>query len=243
MKQKIFIYSLLLSLFIGFQSCDDDDDVIYFDHSHATEDAEKMIALSLSYGSYGLVSVMNQISNEIQEISECDSVYQYNDTIRGETGSGNISYEYIYNEIYELNCEADDGALFNSTATQTFDSPYYSYDHDLVIDFDVTGLKEESESEIFNGTYKRTGWWEQGYYNQDYYFDFECTISNAAVSKASNKIYSGTSEFVLVESYHFANLEFTYKGTVEFINEDEAKVIFDSGDIFYVDLNNVSLAD
>ena len=217
--------------------------MIYFDHSYATEDAEKIVALSLSYSSYGMVAVMNQVSNEIQEISECDSTYEYTDTIQGETGSGNISYEYICNEMYKLNCGTNESVQFSSTASQTFNAPHYSYDHDLVIDFDVAGLEEESTSETFNGIYNRSGWWEQGYYNQDYYFDFECEILNAEVSKESNKIYAGTSEFVLVESYRFANLEFTYKGTVEFQNEDEAKVIFDNGDTFYVDLNNISLAD
>ncbi|QGY44626.1 hypothetical protein GM418_13420 [Maribellus comscasis] len=244
MKFKIIVYSLLFGLFIGFQSCEDDDDeVIYFDRSYASEDAEKIVALSLSYSSYGMVAVMNQISNEIQEISECDSIYEYQDTIQGETDSENISYEYIYNETYKLNCGTVDSVQFSSTASQTFDAPRYSYDHELAIDFDVTGLENESESETFNGLYNRTGWWEQGYYNQDYYFDFECEVLDAAVDKETDKIYAGTAEFTLVESYRFANVEFTYKGTVEFQSEDEAKVTFDNGDTFYIDLNNISLAD
>ncbi len=242
MKTKLLISIAAMGLVPVMQGCDDHGEVIYIDPVYAYEDAQEAIAVSLAYSSYGLVANMNQASNEIQDISTCDQLHQNKDTIYNETAPGYISYEYVYNEEYMLSCD-NPSVDYDLTAEETLKTVRASYDHSLSVNFTVTGLEDESSDEIYNGAYKRIGAWDAIYYDDDYQFTFDSQIADAHVSKQSHKIYSGTVTFTLVQSYGATNVDYTYQGTVEFLNEDEAKVVFDDGSEYMVDLNNISIND
>ena len=242
--KKIRYLLPVLGLLFALSACDDNDNsTIYVDPRYANTDAEEAIALSLSYSSYGLVANMNQISNEIEDVSSCDSLYSNSDSFHGETYPGTISYDYEYNEEYNLSCDDNPEITYALTGTQTFKTLRSTYQHELKANFVVSGLRDSSDDEIYTGEYQRSGIWEAEHYDDNYQFDFDCKIDKAFVSKQSNKIYAGTATFTLQESYSFSNLDFTYKGTVEFISENEARVEFDNGDVFNVDLNNVSIGE
>jgi len=241
MKTRLLMSMVVMGLFPAIQSCDDDDDVIYIDPVYAYSDAQEAIAISLAYSSYGLVANMEQASDEIQDISTCGELYQNTETVHNETEPGYISYDYAYTEEYLMSCD-NPAVDYDLTATETLEAVRASYEHSITVSFTVTGLADESADEIYNGAYKRTGYWDANYYDDDYRFTFDSQIADAYLSKQSGKIYSGTMTFTLVESYESSNLDYTYKGTVEFLNEDEAKVVFDDGSEFLVDLNNISIS-
>lgn len=236
----------VMGLFPAMQSCDDDGEVIYIDPAYAYADAQEAVAISLAYSSYGLIANMEQASSEIQEISACDQLYQNTETIHHETEPGNISYEwgsYTYQEEYIMSCDHP-SVDYDLTATVILDAVRASYEHSITVGFTVTGLDDESTDEIYDGAYKRTGYWEANYYDDDYRVTFDSQVADAHVSKQSHKIYSGTVTFTLVESYsNPEDIDYTYNGTVEFLNEDEAKVVFDDGSEFNVDLHNISIDD
>jgi len=239
MKTKLLISMAAAGLLSVMQGCDDGD-VIYIDPIYAYSDAEEAVAISLAYSSYGLVANMNQASSEIQEISTCDQLYQNSDTTYNETKPGYISYEYIYKEEYLMSCD-NPSVSYDLTATETLEAVRASYNHGITVNFEITGLEDESADEIYNGAYKRTGSWDANYYDDDYKFTFDSQVADVHLAKQTGKIYSGTVTFTLVESYESSNLDYTYNGTVEFLDEDQAKVVFDDGNEFYVDLNNMSI--
>ncbi|MDF0715975.1 hypothetical protein PY092_07440 [Muricauda sp. 334s03] len=246
MKKRILTVSVfpLLFMLLGIlQGCEDDDDVIIITRYYAYEDAEEAIAVSLSYGTYGMVSNMNRASEEIQENNDCDSLYQKTDSFYDETYTGYISYEYEYQEAYIWSCEPDSKVEYDLSATQHLEVVRANYDHEIELDFDITGLDEANEAEAYSGTYKRTGEWESNYNQETYSFEFDSTLIETLVSKESNKIYAGTATFTLVQNYSYSNVTYTYEGTVEFVSDEEARVEFDSGEVFYVDLGNISIAE
>ncbi|WP_318342838.1 hypothetical protein [Flagellimonas baculiformis] len=225
------------------QGCEDDDDVIIITRNYAYEDAEEAIAVSLSYGTYGVVANMNRASEEIQENNDCDVLYQETDSFHDQTYSGYISYEYEYQEEYIWSCEPNSTVDYSLSASQHLEAVRANYEHEIALDFDITGLDEGSEAEAYGGTYDRTGEWESNYNQETYSFEFNSTLIETLVSKDSNKIYAGTATFTLVQDYSYSNVSYTYQGTVEFVSDEEARVEFDSGEVFYVDLGNISIAE
>jgi hypothetical protein len=221
MKRKFMLSAALLGLF----STGCDDEVIYIDPVHARADAQEVIAISLSYGSYGLVANVNQASNEIKEIADCGEVYQNSDSFHDENPVGYWSYDYQYEEEYLRLCDGDQAVDYNLTADEKFEAARTSYDHTISVDFKISGLADESNDEIYNGVYTRTGNWDAIYYDNNYSFTFESRVADTHVSKESHKIESGTVTFTLVQNYGNSNLDYVYEGTVEFLNEDEAKVV------------------
>nr|WP_293294507.1 hypothetical protein [Allomuricauda sp.] len=237
----ISLCSLLSMLMATLSGCEDDDDVIILTHYY--EDAGEAIAVSISYGAYGMAANMNKASEEIQENSDCDMPYQETDSFYDETYTGYFSYEYEYQEEYIWSCEPNSTVDYSLSATQHLEAVRANYDHEIEVDFYISGLDEENEAEAYGGTYERTGEWESNYNQETYSFEFDCTLIEAMVSKESNKIYAGTAIFTLVQNYSHSNLSYTYQGTVEFVSDEEAKVEFDSGEVFYVDLGNVSITE
>lgn len=246
MKKRILILSicsLLLMLMATLQGCEDDDDVIIITRNYAYEDAEEAIAVSLSYGTYGMVANMNRASEEIQENNDCDVLYQETDSFYDQTYSGYIGYEYEYQEEYIWSCEPNSTVDYSLSATQHLESVRANYDHEIALDFNIAGLDDEHEAEAYGGTYDRTGEWESNYNQESYSFEFNSVLIETLVSKDSNKIYAGTATFTLVQDYSYSNVSYTYQGTVEFVSDEEARVEFDSGEVFYVDLGNISIAE
>ncbi|WP_375587344.1 hypothetical protein [Flagellimonas aurea] len=239
----LFLKSLLFisaSLLLG---CDDDDDLVIITYHYAQNDAEEALAISLSYASYGFVANMSKASTEIQENYACDQWYYENESISEETVSGHLSYEYSYEEEFRWSCDPIYEVDYNLMGMQhlSFGSNV-KYLHDIGVDFQVTGLEENSPYENYEGTYSRFGDWQSDYNGEGYYFTFRSEILEAKVSKSSNKITSGTVNFRLTQDYRHSQMSYTYEGTVEFINEDEARVIYDSGEVFYIDLTHASIS-
>lgn len=247
MKRRTFfkpsiIFSLLFSLTLLTTSCDNDDDKVIYVYSY--EDAQEAIAISLAYDSYGLVANFDKVSNEIEVNDECDILYEESDTEEGDfTASGLSTYVYNYNEAYTKYCDPDLYVNYTLTAEQVIEAVRISTTHSISVDFTTTGLEDTSENEIYNGTYNRNGGWETVYSEETYNFNYESTVEDILVSKATGKIVSGTSTFTLVQEYSYDNLTYTYAGVVEFLNEDEAKVTFDDGNEFYVNINNLSISN
>ncbi|QDO95237.1 hypothetical protein FNB79_15070 [Formosa sediminum] len=242
LKSRITYLLLLFALTISFTACeDDDDDVIIYVHTY--EDAQEAIAISLAYDSYGLVAYFENISNEIEVNNECDVLYEDSDTETGEFNSSELTtYVYNYNEIYTKYCDPELYVDYALSAEQLIESVRVSTTHNINVNLITTGLEETSENEIYNGTYNRNGGWETEYSEEYYNFSYSSEVSDILLSKATGEIISGTSTFTLTQDYGYNNLTYTYEGVVEFLNKDEAKVTFDDGSVFYINISNLSIS-
>lgn len=246
LRKRILMVSVscLFTIAIGLlQGCDDDDDVLLITRHYAYTDAEEIIAISLSYSTYGMVANMNRVSEEIQEDHDCNVLYEENDSFSTETFTGYIGYEYNYEEAFIWTCEPDTEVDYDLSAVQAFESVRYDYTHNIELDLNISGLDDTDPDEIYQGIYDRKGEWESNYNEETYSFVFESDIIETMVSKDSNKIYAGYANFYLSQTYSYSNITYSYEGSVEFIDENEARVEFDNGEVFYVDLNNISIAD
>lgn len=243
-KLILFPLMLLVGLFIlpGCEEEDDSENIITIEISKT--DAEEIVAGAITYGSYGLVASMDQVSQEITEITDCDLLYVNADTIDGETIPGYISYSYQYNEEYQRTCGEEPFIQYSLTGTQIFDAPRIEYNHQLAIDFTIEGLNEYSEDELYTGNYFREGITESSWKNEPIDFSFEANINTPIyVSKATHKIYAGSLTFNLEQDYERSNVTYSYSGTIEFVNEDEAVVTFSNGEQFTIAIDHISISD
>ncbi len=247
MKKLILTPFLLLAILFINQGCDDDDDNSTdntYSINFSKSDAEEIIANSISYSTYGLVASMNQVSQEIDEITECDIEYVNEDTKYGESVPGYISYTYNYTEEYKKTCAESSTIQYSLTGEQIFDAPRVEYNHDLSVDFTIEGLDDSYDDELYTGKYSRQGDGESGVSSENYNFKFSTEIENAVyVSKETNKIYAGILNFSLEQEYEESNVTYSYSGTIEFVDENEALVTFDNGDSFNVTLDNISISE
>lgn len=243
LKSRIAYFLLLFVFAIIITACDDDDDDEIIIYVHTYEDAQEAIAISLAYDSYGLVAYFENVSSEIEINNECDILYEDSDTETGEfNSSGLTTYEYNYNESYTKYCDPELYVDYTLTAEQLIESTRITTTHSINTDLITTGLEDTSENEIYNGTYSRSGGWETAYSEESYNFTYESKVTDIFLSKTTGEIISGTSTFTLTQKYSYDNLTYTYEGTVEFIDENEAKVTFDDGSVFYVNINNLSIS-
>ncbi|MEH6682590.1 MAG: hypothetical protein V7724_18760 [Sediminicola sp.] len=236
------IFSLLFTATLLTTSCEDDDDGVLVIYSY--EDAQEAIAISLAYESYGLVANFDKVSEEIEGNHECEVLNEESESETGDfTASGLTTYVYDYTESFTKYCDPDLYVSYDLLAEQTIESVRISKTHTIHVDFITTGLEDSSENEIYNGAYTRNGGWETVYSNENYDFTYESDVVDVQVSKETGKIVSGTSTFTLTEEYSYNNLTYTYTGIVKFIDEDKAKITFDSGEVFYVNTNNLSISN
>lgn len=242
MKIRILKPLMVVLLITATISCDDDDDTIIIEVP-SYEDAQEIVALSLSYDSYGLVAQFEQMNSTITDSSECETLYEDSDVQTGAWDSGLITYQYDYTEAYTKYCEPELYVDYTTSASQLLEAVRFTATHEVTAQFVATGLEAESDSEIYNGSYERSGLWESTTDEDFYNFDYKSQVNEVFLSKETGKITSGTATFTLSETYSQENLTYSYEGTVEFLNEEEAMVTFDTGEVFYVNLNNVSISN
>ena len=242
LKLNTILKSIALILAFTALSCYDDDTTIIIDRDLASKDAEELIAISLSYDTYGLVAHFDHIGQEIENISECDVT---NTDTQIETGNINSNYDYIYTftEVFTLYCEPELYLEYALEGDLEFDAYNFEEIQQININFTTTGLEDISDEEIYNGNYNTTGEMQSDFNNNTYEYSYDSTIFDIRVNKESNKIVSGSVTFSLVQTYSRNNLTYTYNGTIEFLNENAAEVTFDNGEVFVVDINNVSISN
>lgn len=240
-----FPFNLLLYSGLSFLllSCNDDDDDTIVIEIPSLQDAQEVVAISLAYDSYGLTAHFEEMSQTINEANECGVLNENNDSGSGDWDSDSITYTYSINEEFTKFCDPALLIEYSSTAAQELDAPRFSGTHTINTEFTVTGLEEEVENEEYTGFYNKVGIYESGNDEQFYEFSYKSDLSNILVSKELGKIISGNVIFTLEQEYDYNDLTYTYMGSVEFLNENEARVEFETGEEFIVDLNNVSISN
>ncbi|WP_281752325.1 hypothetical protein [Neptunitalea chrysea] len=240
--RKVLVAILVLMLGI-LSSCQDDDDVVIVRYVYAYEDAEEILAESIAYGSYGFVANLRQASEEIQT-NTCEQSINNSDSFSDTNLWGSVTYDYMYTEEYTNYCNPEAYVTYDLEATQNLGAYNYDFEHDISLNFQVTGLDVSSDSEYYLGDYDRSGEWK-ALYDDDlrYTFILDIDFENLSVSKSSNKIYAGEANFVLEQVYNAPGLVYTYSGSIEFLSENEAKVTYDNGESFIIYLNNISLSN
>jgi len=241
MKIKLLFIGALTLLSTLFSSCEDDD-VVVVDPDDAYTDAQNAIAVSLAYQAYGMVANINYAAETLIDHAECDKPYSKSDTLDGEMPWHYGHYTYYCAENYLVPCSDTQPIEYGLEAKQVFEG-HRSYEHHIALAFTVDGKSSNANDQVFNGMYKREGGLDAVESVNSYQFAFESELQDVYLSKQSDKIYRGTADFTLTENYGSSSPTYTYHGQVEFVNENEAKVVFDEGETFTVNLHNLSITE
>lgn len=236
-----WLAGLSLLILLGLTSCEDDNVIVVIDPDLSELDAQELMAVILSYDTYGLVAQFDQIGKAVEDLSECGETTENTETETG--GYNRYDYEYTYTEIYTLNCEPERSVIYDLSGRQDIDALNYDAVHDILTAFTTTGLEESSADEIHNGTYGRGGSWQSDNSDAGYDFEYDSTLFDVRVSKETHQIQSGTGTFTLIQNYKGSGEQYTYTGTIVFLNAAQAEVTFEDGESFIVDLGNVSIAE
>ena len=236
MKRIGLLFTAILSVLTT--SCDtNDDEVVVVVISE--ERAAEIIASSLAYNTYGLASVVNYVSNEISQELECGEQAENNGT--NTFSSSFVQYTYTFDETFSRTCTDTEQVNYDFTALQDIDAFYFTSRQDVEGGFVVTGLEESAPSELFNGNYQREGDWFSKVFEDSLDVLLNINFNELNVSKDTYFITSGISDFSLDVDYSETDESTSFRGTVTFLNEDEARIDFENGDSFLLNLNDGSI--
>ncbi|WP_130857956.1 hypothetical protein [Olivibacter jilunii] len=240
MKIKILLIGSLFMSSLMLNACDDEVNTVVIDPDDAYLDAQNAIAVSLAYHTYGMVANMTLAGNLMVDRLTCDKIYSHSDTVQGDSRFHYGDYTYYYSEKYQVPCSNTGLVEYFLEANEEF-AGQRLYEHDIALKFSISGTNSEADDQVYNGDYRRSGSLYAVNSYKSYHFTFECDLHDVHLSKDTDKIYKGTTDFTLTKNYEGSKLMYTYHGKVEFMNEQEAKVIFDDGGIFTINLNNLSI--
>ena len=231
-KQTFLIALLALSSI--FTSCEDDNASVVIVVSE--ERAAEVVATSLAYNTYGMASSVYYISNAINTQLNCDETGTDNSTINYTSLFGGVTAVHQYNDSYSKTCSPNPIINFETEAQQSVDAVYFSSNHNVNGDFVVTGLEDTALNELYSGMYHRVGDWYSKIYHDSMDIDYTMAFNELVVDKATYYITGGTSEFTLITKYSESTESYTFKGTVTFLNQDEAQIDFEDGDSYLLNL-------
>lgn len=216
-------------------SCEtEDDEVIVVVISE--ERAAEIVAASLAYNTYGLASNVNYFSNEISNVLDCGEQGNNSGTLNYTSIFGNVTSSYRFNETFSKNCDPIEAISYSIDAFQDIDAVYFDSQQDVDSQFMVTGLEAEATNELYSGSYQREGDWFSKTFNDSLDVLYAMDFANLSIDKDTFFIVSGTSTFSLNVDYSETSESSTFNGTVTFINEDEARIDFNNGDTYLLDL-------
>ncbi|MDT0605955.1 hypothetical protein [Croceitalea rosinachiae] len=232
-ERKTLAFVMLLSIFT---SCSDDDDnsntVI------SVDDAAELVAASMAVATYGAVSNMDYVSDQIVDILDCD---ESESEIRSDTetsNNGEITVSYTISESYSLACSGGEETIsYNFSADQTTTSNPLDTDHSINGDWLITGAEATSTELIYNGSYSRGGEWT--YNNEDNHTDTTNTsfvYNNVKANKDDGIIFDGTSTFLL-DGMSTVYEPYNYEGNIVFQENNICIATFSTGEQYEIDLN------
>ncbi|MEM7486047.1 MAG: hypothetical protein AAF348_12640 [Bacteroidota bacterium] len=231
-ERKTLVFVMLLSIFT---SCSDDDDnsntVI------SVDDAAELVAASMAVATYGAVSNMDYVFDQIVDILDCD---ESESEIRSDTetsNNGKITVSYTISESYSLACSGGEETIsYNFSADQTTTSNALDTNNEISGNWIITGAQTTSTELIYNGSYSRGGEWV---YNNDNRTDNATAAfvySNVKANKGDGVIFEGTSTFAL-EGTSTVYDPYSYEGNIVFQEGNICIATFSTGEQYEIDLN------
>lgn len=213
---------------------DGDDEVVVVVISE--ERAAEIVAASLAYNTYGLASNVNYFSNGISDELNCGEQGSNSGTLNYSSIFGNVASTYQFDEDFSKSCEPAEAIAYSIDAFQDIDAVYFDSRQDVESKFTVTGLETGATNELYSGSYQREGDWFSKIYLDSLDLLYMMNFTDLSVDKDTYFIVSGTSTFSLEVDYSETMDRSTFSGTVTFINEDEARIDFENGDSYLLDL-------
>jgi hypothetical protein len=231
-KKKTLAFVLLLSILTG---CSDDDDNTTTTIS--VDDAAELVAASMAVATYGAVSNMDYVSDQIVDILDCDESESEMRSDTETSNDGEITVSYTISESYSLACSGGEETIsYNFSADQTTTSNLLDTNNDLNGNWIITGAQSTSTELIYNGSYSRGGEWV---YNEDNRTDNATAAfvySNVKTNKEDGVIFEGTSTFAL-DGTSTVYDPYSYEGNIVFQEDNICIATFSSGEQYEIDLN------
>ena len=227
--------SMVFAMAFMATSCDDNDDeviVVVISEARAAE----IVATSLAYNTYGLASNVNYFSEEISNILDCGEMGTNSGTLDYTSIFGNVTSTFEFIEDFSKSCDPVEMVSYNVTAFQDIDAVYFTSQQDVEAQFLVTGLETGTTNELYTGSYQREGDWHSKTFNDSLGVTYVMQFNDLSVDKDTFLIISGTSGFTLNVDYSETTASSSFSGTVTFINEDEARIDFNNGDSYLLNL-------
>lgn len=232
---KISLIHLITVLFLA-SSCSSDDDngglVITVD------DAAELVAASMALSTYGAVSNMNYVSDEILEILECGESDSETRIDSETSNNGQVMVSFSISESYALSCEGSAEQIsysFNSDQTTT--SSRLDTDHGIQGNWVIDGAEANSTVLIYNGGYLRNGEWI--YNREENRTDTTSTsfvYSNVKANKEDGILFEGTSTFTITGDSNVFE-PYAYEGNIVFQMDNICIATFSTGEQYEIDLN------
>lgn len=231
---KITLIPFLAVLFL-ISSCSNDDDgglVITVD------DAAEFVAASMAVSTYGAVSNMNYVSDEIVEILDCGES-ESETRVDSETSiNGEVMVSFTISESYALNCEENrEQITYSFNSDQTTTSIRLDTDHGIDGNWVVEGAETTSSTLTYNGSYSRNGEWI--YNREDNRMDTTNTsfeYNNVKANKDDGILFEGTSTFTISGSSTVFE-PYDYEGNIVFQTGNICIATFSTGEQYEIDLN------
>lgn len=234
MKKTIHFFWAVIFVAATFVSCKDEDDVVDI----TVDDAAEFVAASLALSTYGAVSNMNYVSDQIVETIDCGQSESDTRTGTEVSSNGNITVNYTISESYSLSCSGGKETItYNFTSNQTTTSDPRDTDHEVTGAWVINDAESSSSFLTYNGSYSRAGTWT--FNNEDNHVDNTTNsfvFSNVKANKNDGVIFEGTSTFSMTGTSTVYD-PYDYEGEVVFQADNTCVVTFSSGERYEIDLN------
>lgn len=246
------LFGLAIFSILVLVSCNKDEEEEKVSNNNVTEDVSaRVLSSSLSYDSYGITAVLNYIACEGKEMVdeiECDGEKNSSDKISYATPNDKINTTYDYSQTCSKICSPEIKLHYSTLAKHITKGGYFETDNDIKLNGDLSGIDEDSEYFYFDGKYSLDGVWEDlaTKLKLDVVINFN-TINSIHILKSENpdqiRVTSGKLKFTikagLVNSFASADIE----GTITYLSELEARIDFDDGGSYLVDLKTGTVED
>lgn len=236
MRKGIHFILAVVLLSSPFTACKDDkdDDVLIV----TVDDAAEFVAASLALNTYGAVSNMNYVSEQILDLVNCNETDSETRTGTETSSNGNVTVNYTISESYSLTClNGLESISYNFTSDQNTTSESLDTEHNIVGQWVISGAEAASSVLSYNGGYSRGGVWT--YTDEDNHVDNTTTsfvFTNVKANKDDEIIFEGTSTFTMTGTSTIYE-PYTYEGEVVFMANNICIMTFSTGEQYEVDLN------
>ncbi|HMQ49177.1 MAG TPA: hypothetical protein PKA00_17075 [Saprospiraceae bacterium] len=228
---------LALALLAFFPSCSKDDDTD--DNVVITvNDAAELVAASMAIATYGAVSNMNYVSDQIVDILDCNESESETRSDTETSINGEVMVSFTISESYSLACSGGEEEInYIFTADQTTTSNPLDTDHSISGNWIISGAESTSSVLTYNGSYSRGGEWI--YNNADDHTDNTTTsfvYKDVKANKDDGVIFEGTSTFALNGTSTVYD-PYSYEGDIVFQAGNICVATFATGEQYKIDLN------
>lgn len=230
----------LLLLGFSFVACDDTATEETEANNEVSEDVTaRVMASSVSYDSYGVTAILNYLTEESKEIVdeiECGKEGSNEDKITYTTSNGKITTSYEYFQTYSKTCSPELMLNYATTAKHITTGGYFSTDNDIFLDVHLKGIDDAIDNLYVGGSYQMNGKWEELATKTKLNVDVKMTLTDLTIQKDIKKVVAGVIDFTVKIGLANSFLSISQEGQITILNEAEARIDFDNGGSYLVNL-------